>query len=107
MSATGQGGVSLIASPNSGNTTGVAIPNGQSLKYTHNVGKKAYQVLVTDPNGNILNVAGGITVTQSTGVITVANSSGGALTVFIEARWEENSAEVTLVPSNSAALVVS
>lgn len=108
MSATGHGGVTVIAGQNYGQMEPVSIPSGGSLTFTHNVGRRAYQVIVTSGNpftyGAVLTAAQDILVAQlSANQIVVTNDSDGSALVFIACRWEENTAELDLVLSNGDA----
>lgn len=105
MSATGQNGVTLIAGQNHGELSPVTIPVGNILAFTHNVGRRAYQVIVTsgDPlnAGAVLTPAAGAIVSQpNANTILVSNGSVNPLSVFIACRWEENTVELDLVFTN-------
>lgn len=113
MSATGQGGVTLIAGRNHGELTPVLIAGGGgTLTFNHNVGRRAYQVIVTSgdvspPNfeyGSVFESADGIDVEQPTvNQIVVTNTSRITAPFFIACRWEENTVELDLVLTNGNA----
>lgn len=105
MSATGQGGVTLIAGQNHGELSPVALAAGDILVFTHNVGRRAYQVLVTsgDPAnaGAVLTQISNVAVAQATAnAISVTNNTGAPISIFVACRWEENTAELDLVLTN-------
>lgn len=102
MSATGHGGVTLIAGQNYGQLSPVLIPSGSALTFTHNLGRRAYQVIVTSGApinyGAVLTSAQSVSVSQlSANAIVVSNNDESSLLVFIACRWEENTAELDLV----------
>lgn len=109
MSATGQGGVTLIAGRNHGELTPVLIAGaGGTLTFNHNVGRRAYQVIVSsgDPAeyGTVFGPGDGIDVAQPTvNQIVVTNTSRIASLLFIACRWEENTVELDLVLTNGNA----
>lgn len=99
MSAIGQGGVSIISGTTHSELSTITIPNGSSCIFTHNVGRTAFQVLVTDQHGNILDPwASGLFINQTPDVLTVANASDLIYQVYISPRWEENTVELSLIP---------
>ena len=105
MSATGQGGVTLIAGQNHGELSPVALANGDILTFTHNVGRRAYQVLVTSGApanaGAVLTQISNVLVAQPTvNAISVANNTLAPISIFVACRWEENTAELDLVLTN-------
>lgn len=104
MSATGQGGVTLIAGRNHSTLNPVSIPSGSELVFQHNVGRRAFSVIVTsgDPSGNygqVLTSADNVIVSQpNVNTIRVAYTYGAAPElVFISCRWEEPTPELDLV----------
>lgn len=103
MSATGQGGVSVIAGSNHATLTPVAIPSGSQLVFTHNVGRRAFSVIVTSGEaasyGQVLTSADNVFVSQpDVDTIVVAYPVGAAPElVFISCRWEEPTPELDLV----------
>lgn len=113
MSATGQGGVTIITGRNHSTLFPVAIPSGSELVFTHNVGRRAFSVLVTsgDPLGNfgqVLTSADNVFVIQpNVNQIVVQYPSGiTAEIVFISCRWEEPTPELDLVPVDSGKIVI-
>lgn len=108
MSATGYGGVTLLAGQTHDELSPVEIPAFSSLTFTHNVGRRAFQVIVTSGNvfdyGRVLTQAD-IAVSQpSENVLVVANNNEDTRLVFIACRWEHMSYELDLVmsgPENS------
>lgn len=108
MSATGQGGVTLIAGRNHGELSPVTLAAGNILTFTHNVGRRAYQVLVTSGApanaGAVLTPISNVLVAQpNVNTITVLNSTLASISIFVACRWEENTAELDLVLTNGAA----
>ena len=79
---------------------------GDQLTVLHYVGRKAWQVLITDANGNVQTTAD-FDVSQSLEArpdpdsIQITNVFGGTKTVFISLRWQENSVEASLIPVNA------
>lgn len=81
---------------------------GGTVTVSHYVRRKAWQVLISDENGNILPMApggpplGGFSVSQALSgssapdTITINSSFFG--NVFIAIRWQENSVEAQLFP---------
>lgn len=111
MSAIGQGGVSILESITHSVSVPVTIPAfGGSCVLTHNVGRKAFQVLVTgaDPGfpGGVYNPSIGIIVTQTDNVLTVANFFFADLAVYIAPRWEENTVELNLISAGDPSIVI-
>lgn len=101
MSATGQGGVTLIAGQNHGQLDPVGIDAGQQLVFTHNVGRFAFSVIVTSGDlnrGQVLTGADGVSILQpDVNTLVVLNGSESDLLVYISVRWEEPSSELDLV----------
>lgn len=113
MSATGEGGVTLISGRNHSTLIPVSIPSGSQLVFTHNTGRRAFSVIVTsgDENGNfgqVLTSADNMFISQpNANQIIVAYTSGRAPEiVFISCRWEEPTPELDLVPSGDARIVI-
>lgn len=113
MSATGQGGVTIITGSNHATLSPVAIPSGSQLVFTHNVGRRAFSVIVTSGDvmgnfGQVLTGADNVFVTQPTAnQIVVAYTSGIAPeVVFISCRWEEPTPELDLVSAGSGKIVI-
>lgn len=106
MSATGQGGVSLITGSNHATFAPVTLPLNQQLVFTHNVGRRAFSVIVTsgDPAGNygqVLNSTNSVLVTQpdeNTIIVRYSGLLAPEPIVFISCRWEEPTPELDLVP---------
>lgn len=112
MSATGQGGVTLITGSNHSTMVPVAIPSGSQLVFAHNVGRRAFSVVVTsgDPAGNygqVLGSADNVFVAQpDENTIVVSYPVGVAPEiVFISCRWEEPTPELDLVLAESDARI--
>lgn len=112
MSATGQGGVTIITGVNHASLAPVAIPSGSQLVFSHNVGRRAFSVIVTsgDPAGNygqVLTSADNVFVTQpDVNTIVVAYPVGASdEIVFISCRWEEPTPELDLVLAPSDARI--
>jgi hypothetical protein len=104
MSATGQGGVSVIAGQSHGQLSPVTIPASGFLTFTHNVGRFAFSVLVTDGGANygqVLTSADDMFVTQpDANTVVVSNNSGDNKPVFISCRWEEPTPELDLISAS-------
>jgi len=103
MSATSQGGVSVIAGANHGSLVPVSLASGATLTFTHGLGRRAYQVLVTDGvNGRLMTNAE-MTVTQATvNAVSVQNATGGVLTIYVAIRWENLTAELDLIAATDS-----
>lgn len=103
MSATGQGGVTVIAGRNHATLNPITLDPGSSLVFNHNTGRRAFSVIVTsgDPlsYGQILTSADNITIAQVTeNQIQVSYSGGrGTINIFVSCRWEEPTPELDLV----------
>lgn len=106
MSAAGQGGISIITGSSHAELAPVTIPAFGNLVWTHNVGRIAFQVLVTDSNGNVLSPQQGIVVTQTTSALTVSNGNESDVVVYIAPRWEENTVELNLIPPGDSRVVI-
>lgn len=98
------------ASPPSGVAnamTPLAVAFGGTVTVSHYVRRKAWQVLVSDDNGNVLPMSqapapGSFSVSQtlsgSSAPDTIVISCGQTANVFIAVRWQENSVEAQLFP---------
>lgn len=81
----------------------VTLAQSDVLTLSHFVGRKAWQVIITDDNGNVIPAAN-IAVAQTLqarplpDLLTVTKSSVGAQNVFVAIRWQENSVEAQLFP---------
>jgi hypothetical protein len=113
MSATGQGGVTIITGRNHSTLIPVAIPSGSELVFTHNVGRRAFSVIVTSGNpaenyGQVLTSADNVFVVQPNENQIVVQYPFGASDeiVFISCRWEEPTPELDLVPVDSGKIVI-
>ncbi len=104
MSRTGSG-VSLIAGHDQQNLTPIAMAGGETLTFTHNLNRRAYQVIVSDGvNGTIYGNAG-VTVTQTANAVVCVNNLG-SITVFVAIRWENPTIELDLLASTDPRIVV-
>ena len=125
MSAIGSGvmlicGSQLDGYAGSPPATGVApamvplfVGFGGSIIISHYVRRKAWQVLISDENGNIMPMApsspppNGFSVSQALSgssapdTITIAVDPDYSGSVFIAIRWQENSVEAQLFPVGS------
>ncbi len=108
MSATGQGGVSLISGQSHGELDPVVIGAGEALTFTHRVGRKAYQVLVSDGTDGYLLLNTVATVTQpDVNTIIVTNNAGeGSIEVYISCRWENLTTELDLIGPDDGRVVI-
>lgn len=110
MSATGQGGVTVIAGRSHSTLNPVAIPSGYELVFEHNVGRRAFSVIVTSgapaSYGQVLTSADNMLVSQpDANTIRVAYTSGvEPELVFISCRWEEPSPELDLAQFETAGM---
>lgn len=111
MAALGQGGVTILSGANHGQLAPISIPAGDSLVFAHGLDRRAFQVLVSsgdDANyGQLLTLP----VTQPQvdsryDTISVQNNTTGTLLVFVACRWEENSAELSLVGANDSRISI-
>jgi hypothetical protein len=106
MSATGQGGVTLIAGQNHGQLSPVTIDGGNQLVFSHDVGRYAFSVLVTDGGANrgqLLTGADNILILQpDVNTVIVQNTGVADASVYISIRWEEPSSELDLVLAGAA-----
>jgi hypothetical protein len=101
MSATGHGGVSIIFGENHAELKPVLLLSGQNMVFTHNLGRKAYQVLVTDAaNGaRVPNTV--VAVTQPTAnAVVLTNLNEGDTTVYTAIRWEDFTPSLDLIHSD-------
>lgn len=118
MSATGQGGVSLITGSNHSSLLPISIPAASTLTFSHGLDRRAFSVLVTSGAaanyGQVLTSAEGINVSQpQDGVsgrydtIVVTNTDPvDAAVVFVSCRWEEPTIELDLVAAGDARLEI-
>lgn len=113
MSATGQGGVTIITGRNHSTLFPVSIPSGSELVFTHNVGRRAFSVIVTSGNplgnyGQVLTGADNVFVIQPNENQIIVQYPVGVADeiVFISCRWEEPTPELDLVPVGSGKIVI-
>jgi len=110
MSATGQGGVSIIAGQTHSALSPVSIPSAGTLTFTHNVGRYAFSVIVTSGGGNygqVLTSTNDMFVSQpDVNTIVVTNNGGDEATVFVSCRWEEPTPELDLVSASDPRVVI-
>jgi hypothetical protein len=83
--------------------TPIVMNGGDVASLSHFVGRKAWQIIVTDDNGNVQSSADfpAVQVLNARPLpdaLSVTNSSGGPKSVFIAIRWQENSVEAQLFP---------
>ena len=116
MSATGQGGITLITGVNHGSLSPITIPASNTLVFTHGVNRRAFSVLVTsgDPANygqlltNLVSVSqpqDGVTGRYDS--IVVSNDDAvNPITVFVSCRWEEPTPELDLVSAGDARLEI-
>lgn len=102
MSATGQGGISVITGSNHAQLAPVSIGSLSTLEFTHNVGRKAYQVIVTDGDSGAILVSEVAVSQPSANKIAVQNVTEGSLLVYIACRWENLTAELDLVSATDS-----
>lgn len=115
MSATGQGGITLITGVNHGSLSPITIPASSTLTFAHGVNRRAFSVLVTSGDaanyGQILTNLISISQPQVGGrydSIVVSNDDpSNPITVFVSCRWEEPTVELDLVAAGDARLTIS
>lgn len=108
MSATGQGGISLIVGSDRTVLSPVSLPANGILTYTHGLKRRAFSVIVTsgDPltYGQVLTTFDGVTVSQwNTNQIVV--TSMYARRVFIACQWEEPASDFVPVHDRRVTVV--
>jgi hypothetical protein len=107
MSAIGSG-VTIIAGSQLDGMTPIALVAGDVITFSHYVGKKAWQIVVTDAEGNILT---DMAATQTLGTRPAPDTiafaaSPGTRSVFLSIRWQENSVEASMIPVGSSSVVI-
>ena len=107
MSAIGSG-ITIISGSKLDASVPVAMTSGQTLTFSHYVGKKAWQIICSDAEGNIVT---DMPATQSLSVTpglpdTIALIPATSGSYFISIRWQENSAETSMIPVDSASVVI-
>ena len=107
MSAIGSG-ITVISGSKLDASIPVALAIGEVLTFSHYVGKKAWQIICSDAEGNIVT---DLTATQALSVTpglpdTIALTAGTSGSYFISIRWQENSAETSMIPVDSASVVI-
>lgn len=113
MSALGKGIAVIVATTHS-DMSPITIPALTTLIFTHNLNKIAFEVIITDSAGNMVNAADDIVVTQPLSGVpavfrTVNVTNVGArddVTVYISIRWEENTTELDLIPQGDPRVVI-
>jgi len=116
MSATGQGGITLITGVNHGALSPITIPASSTLTFTHGVNRRAFSVLVTSGAasnyGQLLTNLVSVSQPQDGGTgrydsIVVSNDDAvNPITVFVSCRWEEPTNELDLVAAGDARLEI-
>jgi hypothetical protein len=106
MSAIGSG-ITII----SGSKLDASIPTvlaaGEVLTFSHFVGKKAWQIICSDAQGNIVTDLTATQTLNAPGIAdTIALTAGTSGSYFISIRWQENSAETSMIPVDSASVVI-
>lgn len=100
MSAIGSG-VALICGSQLDAMQPVSVAVGDVITLSHFVGRKAWQIIVTDPNGNVLP-SSDFPASQVLGVrpapdtVSINVSSDSFSEIIVSMRWQENSAEAQL-----------
>ena len=106
MSAIGSG-VTLIAGSQLDNLAPLSVSSGDVVTFSHYVGKKAWQIVVTDDNGNIRSDMPAIqTLNARPAADTIAITAGATADIFISIRWQENSVEASMIPVDSPSVVI-
>lgn len=116
MSATGQGGVTIISGTNHSTLTPIVIPAVSQLLFRHGANRRAFSVLVTSgadaTYGQVLTGAEGVTISQPQVLgryddILVTNTDPvDSITVFVSCRWEEPTPELDLVRAGDSRISV-
>ena len=86
--------------------TPLIMAPGDVATLSHFVGRKAWQIIVTDDNGNVQSSADfpasqTLNARPSHDEITITNFTVDLKSVFIAIRWQENSVEAQLFPVGS------
>jgi len=107
MSAIGSG-ITVISGSQLDASIPVALTSGQQLTFSHYVGKKAWQIICSDAQGNIVT---GWAILQTLSVTpgvadTIRLTAPSTGSFFISIRWQENSAETSMIPVDSASVVI-
>jgi hypothetical protein len=106
MSAIGSG-VTLIAGSQLDNLTPISVASGDTITFSHFVGKKAWQIVVTDDNGNIRSdMPATQTLNARPAADTIEIVAGDTADIFISIRWQENSVEASMIPVGSSSVVI-
>lgn len=107
MSATSYGGISLITGSNHATLAPVTLASGEQLTFNHNTGRRAFSVLVTSSDGQVLTGNDGLFVSQpTTNSVVVANTGRVTATIYVSVRWEEPTVELDLVTPGSGKIVI-
>lgn len=113
MSATGTG-TTIIGGKNISSLRPIFLDAGQSIIFTHNLGRAAFAVRATeaDPGSpffgcdqlslSFLFPPAGIHLFQTPDVLTITNDEAVSRSLYIEAKWEEKSEELNLEPQIAA-----
>jgi len=107
MSAIGQG-VTIIAGSQLDGMTPIALSGGDVVTFSHYVGKKAWQIVVTDEEGNILTDMPAVQTlgTRPAADTIVFAAAPDTRSVFFSIRWQENSVEASMIPVGSSSVVI-
>lgn len=108
MSATGTG-TTIIGGKNISSLLPVFLNPGEFLVFTHNLGRAAFSVRVTEADPatpdflgcdqlslSFVGAPAGIHLFQTPNVLTVSNDGAVSRSFYIEAKWEEKSEELNL-----------
>lgn len=107
MSATSYGGISLITGSNHATLAPVTLASGEQLTFNHNTGRRAFSVIVTSSDGQVLTGNDGLFVSQpTTNSVVVANTGRVSATIYVSVRWEEPTVELDLVTPGSGKIVI-
>lgn len=106
MSAIGSG-ITIISGSQLDASIPVALAVGETLTFSHFVGKKAWQIICSDAEGNIIPNWRIVQTLNAPGIAdTIAMIAPGSGSYFISIRWQENSAETSMIPVDSASVVI-
>ena len=107
MSAIGSG-ITVISGSKLAASIPVALAINETLTFSHFVGKKAWQIICSDAEGNIITGWRIVQALSATPGIadTIAMIAPVSGSFFISIRWQENSAETSMIPVDSASVVI-
>ena len=98
-------GVTLLSASAQGQFSPILLTAGQTLAFNHGLNRRAFQVLVTNQDGQMLNLP----VDQPQAgdrydSLVIENNTLSSVEVFVFCRWEEASRELSLIAFNDERL---